>query len=69
MDTGLTTDLPSSYSGSESKESPELAEKTQKLDESIAAFVAAGNEFLAAGGNQMELFGKFQAAMMGTATE
>lgn len=68
MDTGMTTNLPSSLSGSES-ESPELTEKTRKLDDAIAAFIAAGNEFLAAGGDQFVLMGKFQAAMMGEAPQ
>lgn len=64
---GMTTHLPSSLSGSEGNAgtpNPEaLAAATAKLDVAITAFMAAGNEFLAAGGDQMELFRKFQAAM------
>lgn len=41
-----------------------LAEATAAVDVAIAAFKAAADNFVAAGGNPMELMQKFQAVVM-----
>ena len=64
----LRTDLPSSLSGSVSREtqtteSPELTEAREALDLCLTAFVGAGNRFLEAGGSPAEMMQKFQQAV------
>jgi biotin operon repressor len=67
MTTEPQTALQSSLSGNASSGTetiPELEEARLKVATAIEGFKAAGNEFLAAGGNPMDLMGMFQAAMV-----
>lgn len=69
-----TTGMPISSPGSGSTNSqgmgtealtPELVLASEALDDAISTFKAAGENFVAAGGDPMELMRRFQAAVVG----